>query len=358
MSIQRPVQPRGVVRTLRAGACLTSMNTALRIGVSAFVVVFACSGCESIGIALGLRTRLDKLPVTALTAALSSNPALAPGNKGQLILVATTADGKTLTTVGAGKGKVLFDSFTFDASGGVQVKNGAVLMPPDPRITESKVPHVHIGVIGHPDITADLDVPVRYDAAFKAHFVGLSGSNGFDGSAGQDGSDGMMGSNDPNNPSPGGNGSDGGRGEDGGDGGSGGPGPDEHVWMTARSGTPVLLEVRVTGGSREQFFLIDPNGGTLSIDSNGGPGGRGGSGGHGGRGGSGGMGFPPGMSGNSGSSGFDGHAGAGGAAGTIVVSVDPAAQQFMSRLQLSNRSGNGAPGPAPLIRVEAVPALW
>jgi hypothetical protein len=47
-----------------------------------------------------------------------------------------------------------------------------------------------------------------------------------------------------------------------------------------------------------------------------------------------------------------------GAAGTIVVSVDPSAQQFMDRLHLSNKSGDGAPGAAPQIRVEAVPPLW
>jgi hypothetical protein len=335
------------------------MSTTFRAGIIALlgVIVLASSGCESIGIALGLRTRLDKVPVTALTVALSSSPALAPGRKGQLILTAATADGKTLTTVGAGKGKVLFDSFTFDATG-VQVKKGVVLMPADPRITESQMPHVHIGVIGHPDISADLDVPVRYDAAFKAHFVGAAGVNGIDGLAGSDGASGMTGSMDPNSPSPGGNGTDGGRGEDGGNGGEGQPGPDVHVWMTTRSGTPVLLEVRVTGGTREQFFLVDPNGGTLSIDSNGGAGGRGGSGGRGGQGGSGGFGSPNGMSGNDGLNGFDGHAGAGGAAGTIEVSIDPSAQQFQSRLILSNRSGDGARGPIPQIHVQAVPALW
>jgi hypothetical protein len=80
--------------------------------------------------------------------------------------VATTADGKTLTTVGAGKGKVLFDSFTFDATI-VQVKNGAILMPADPRISDGHMPHLRIGVVGHSDVSADLDIPVRYDA-FKA----------------------------------------------------------------------------------------------------------------------------------------------------------------------------------------------
>lgn len=335
------------------------MDTALRGGLTAFlaIVVLASAGCESIGIALGLRTRLDKLPVTALSAAMSVNPAVVPGEKGQLILVATTADGKTLTTVGAGKGKVLFDSFTFDATI-VQVKNGAVLMPADPRLSDRKMPHLRIGVIGHPEISADLDVPVRYDAAFKAHFSGASGSNGIDGMNGFDGSDGMPGSIDLTNPSPGGNGSDGGRGGDGGNGGDGQPGPVVYVWMTARAGTPVLLQARVVSGMHDQFFLIDPNGGTLAIDANGGPGGRGGSGGRGGRGGSGGSGSQSGMSGNDGLSGSDGLSGRGGAAGTIVVSVDPAAQQFMSRLKLSNRSGDGAPGPAPQIRVEAVPALW
>jgi hypothetical protein len=68
---------------------------------------------------LGLRTRLDKLPVTSISASLVSKSnaqpvtSLAPGHSAQLVVVANTADGKQLVTAGAGHGKVLLDSFVF-----------------------------------------------------------------------------------------------------------------------------------------------------------------------------------------------------------------------------------------------------
>jgi hypothetical protein len=322
------------------------------------LVVVALGGCGSIEVALGLRMRLDKVPVTALSASLSPGPGLSPGKSGRLVITATTSDGKQFVTVGPGHGKVLFDSFTFDASVASVNKKGKVSLPADPRLSESVVPHIRIVAIGHPDAVADLDIPVRYDVAFAAHFSGSAGSSGFDGLNGLDGSAGSDGSIDLNNPSAGGNGTDGSNGGDGGDGGPGQAGENVHVWVTVKPGDHALLQARASSNKHEQLFLVDPNGGTLAVDANGGPGGAGGSGGRGGRGGSGGSGSPAGFSGHDGRNGFDGHAGAGGAAGTIVVSVDPAAQPFLDRLHLSNKSGSGGAGPAPEILVEPVPPLW
>src|SRR5258708_28746852 len=79
-------------------------------------LVATLSGCTSIELALGLRTRLDSVPVSSLSASLSPGPALEPGQSACLIIVATTTDGKQLLTVGAGHGEVLFDSFDFSAS--------------------------------------------------------------------------------------------------------------------------------------------------------------------------------------------------------------------------------------------------
>jgi hypothetical protein len=320
------------------------------------------AGCGSIEVALGLRTRLDKLPVTGLAASLSPGPDLAPGKSGRLVITATTADGKTYVTVGAGHGKVLFDSFTFAPVLVTVNKKGKVSLPSDPRISETQVPHVLITVIGHPDISADLDIPVRYDVAFAAHFSGSAGMRGLDGLNGSDGMSGSDGTTDPSNPtgppSAGGNGTDGSNGGDGDNGRPGEPGDTVHVWVTLKSGEHPLLQVRVAGSKRQQLFLIDPQGGSLTVDANGGAGGAGGSGGRGGQGGRGGSGFPPGLSGQSGRNGFDGLAGAPGAAGTIQVSMDPSAQAFADRIHLSNKSGNGAAGKAPLVQVEPVPPLW
>ena len=330
--------------------------------MAAAALTFAClvssSGCESIEVGLGFRTRLDKLPVTALSAALSPGPALGPGMSAKLVITATVND-KPLATVGAGQGTVLFDSFTYEARIASVTKDGVVSLPADPRLSDGLMPHLRIVPIGHPGIAAELDVPVRYDLRFVADFSGRPGSHGSSGFDGLSGSDGSSGSVDASgNMGPGGNGTDGGNGSDGSDGGPGQRGPDVQVWVTLRNGAQPLLQVRATGSGREQLFLVDPAGGALEVDANGGPGGSGGSGGRGGRGGSGGSGFPPGISGQSGRDGFDGHPGAPGAAGTITAYIDPAAEPYANRLHWSNHDGAGRPGASPQITLQPVPAIW
>jgi hypothetical protein len=118
------------------------------------------------------------------------------------------------------------------------------------------------------------------------------------------------------------------------------------------------LQIRAASATHERLFLVNPDGGMLTVEANGGAGGAGGTGGRGGRGGTGGSGFPAGMSGHDGLNGLDGHAGAGGAAGTITVSMDPTAAGFSNKLHFSNRSGDGFPGPAPVVRIEAVQPIW
>jgi hypothetical protein len=331
----------------------------LRMGSAAAVAVGMLSlvGCGSLGVALGLRTRLDKLPITAVSAALYPRPGLSPGKSGRLILVATGSDGKKWTTVGPGHGKVLFDSFTFDSTVVKVNGRGTVSLPADPRVSDGKAAHVHVVVVGHPDVVADLDVPLQYNVAFAGHFSGNSGMDGFDGTDGLAGIDGTPGSMDPANPQAGGNGSDGSSGGDGANGSDGSPGETVHLWVTLQPGPTPLIQVRAVGSSHEQFFLIDPNGGSLSIDTDGGAGGRGGRGGTGGRGGSGGIGSPSGSSGNSGRDGQDGQPGSDGAPGKIIVTIDPSAQPYLNRLHFSNR-GRGYAAPAPEIHTESVSALW
>jgi hypothetical protein len=327
-----------------------------------FLGIVALGGCESIEVGLGMRMRLDKVPVTALSATLSPDPGLAPGKSGRLIITATTSDAKQLVTVGAGHGNVLFDSFTFVASTVTMNKSGVVSLSADPRVGEGAMPHIQIAVVGHPDVTADLSIPVRYDVAFIANFAGRTGLKGIDGSDGFAGSSGSNGTIDFTNPSAGpsagGQGGNGTNGEDGRDGDSGQPGEEVHVWMTLKGGDHPLLQVRAASSQHARLFLIDPNGGSLTVDTSGGEGGAGGSGGRGGRGGSGGSGLPPGFSGQDGRDGSNGHAGSNGAGGIIIVSVDSEAQPYLSKLHLINKSGSGAPGPKPEIRIEAVPPIW
>jgi hypothetical protein len=316
------------------------------------------AGCESIELALGMRMRLDKVSVTALSASLIPETGLAPGQSGRLIIVATTADGHSFVTAGAGHGKVLFDSFAMTGSAVQVSKKGKVSLSSDPRVSDGAVPRIGISVNGQPSAVAELKIPVRYDVAFAAHFSGRAGFDGFNGSDGQSGSSGSMGSLDPNNPSPGGNGGSGTDGGAGNDGGPGQPGQSVHVWITLRAGLQPLLQVRAAGTDREQLFLIDPTGGSCAIDANGGPGGRGGAGGRGGSGGSGGIGSPNGSTGLSGLDGRRGWDGRGGAAGTIFVSVDPSAQLFLDHFTFSSKSGDGFPAAPPIVEIESVGALW
>src|SRR5215469_1567100 len=327
--------------------------------VVASLALISMSGCSAVAVRLGLRVRLDKLPVTAVTASLMDKPngsgisALAPGQAAQLVIVATTQDGKQYATVGAGKGKVAFDNYTITATV-VQVIDGRVSLYSDPRVSWGKVAHLRIAPVAHPDIVTELDIPVRYDIAYVADYSGADGANGMDGFPGMDGStgsDGTPGTVDPTTgltgpQGPGGRGSDGSNGGDGSNGWDGSPGRPVHIWvrLDPASTSKRLLQVKVECGGRESLYLIDPNGGSLRVLDNGGEGGRGGSGGRGGRGGSGGAGNPPGMSGLDGRAGSDGRPGDAGRGGTITVSVDPAAQSLMS-LTWSNRSGDGRPGP-------------
>jgi hypothetical protein len=88
---------------------------------SALWWLFACAtlglgGCESILVMTGARMRLDGVPLQAIAASMPGNGGIAPGGKATLSVVATTSDGRTLATVGTGDGKVLLDSYRFEAS--------------------------------------------------------------------------------------------------------------------------------------------------------------------------------------------------------------------------------------------------
>jgi hypothetical protein len=337
-----------------------------------FIVIVALAGCGDLGVLLGLRTRLDKLPVISISASLvgkkGSEPitSLPPGGSARLVVVVTTEDGKRLVTAGAGHGTVLLDSFTYTPTLALIKKRGKVSLPADPRLTDGQIASIHLATVGHPDVVTDLHIAIRYDVPFAANFRGPSGSKGFDG---QDGMDGLRGSDAfpsmpdpttglPGPEGPGGNGSNGGNGGDGGNGWDGGPGPHLNVWMRLEPGSDHLLQFKVDDGKKQQFYLVDANGGSLKVSADGGAGGAAGKGGRAGRGGAGGSGNPSGFNGLDGLAGSDGRPGSDGAAGTIAVSIDPAAQPFKSILVLSNHGGAGRQGPAPTFTVESVAPLW
>lgn len=329
-------------------SALTRTSTCL-----AAILLLLLTGCTPLKVKMGWKVYLAQTPVTSIDAKLPKGPGIAPGQKSPLVVSIARPDGKVLLTEGAGGGKVMWKDLKVDATV-VKVNNkGVISLAKDPRVSDGKTGHVTITVPSHPDLRADLDIPFRYDIAYTANF---SGSKGFDGSSGLDGSngsDGMSGSTDPNNPSPGGNGSDGTDGSAGGDGSPGGDGPSVQVRVALQPGNHPLLQMSVQGEGTQKLYLVDPQGGSLTVRSSGGAGGSGGHGGRGGRGGSGGIGTPNGMSGNNGHDGRNGDDGVGGRDGSITVTYDPQAKPYLSAIHVPASNG-----PRPVFREEAVPALW
>jgi hypothetical protein len=267
-------------------------------------------------------------------------------------------EGKPEVTEGAGQGRVLWEDLHIDATFVAVNAKGIAFLSPDPRISDGKTPHLVITVPSHPDLRAELDIALRYDIGFTSNFSGRAGWSGTNGSDGMDGSSGSSGSTDPNNPSPGGNGSNGSSGSDGSSGGPGEDAPALEVRVALRAGSQPLLQVRVSGAGRREYFLVDPRGGSLTVKAEGGPGGSGGKGGRGGRGGSGGIGTPSGNSGSDGSSGRDGWDGTPGNPGPITVTFDPQTKPFLGVIRYFNRDGSRRSGPIPVFREEEVASLW
>jgi hypothetical protein len=300
-----------------------------------------------------MRVYLANTPVASMQASLPNGPAIAPGEKSPLVVQFIQPDGKILVTEGKGKGKVLWADITVAPTVVTTNNKGIVSLAHDPRVSDGKTAHVTITVPSHPDLHADLDIPITYDYNFVANFSGAPGSDGLNGSDGLPGSPGSMGSTDPNNPSPGGNGGNGTNGSDGGDGGNGGNAPPVQVRVTLRAGAHPLLQASVVAEGKQRLYLIDPRGGALTVTADGGRGGSGGKGGRGGSGGSGGIGTPNGSSGSAGSDGRNGFDGSPGKAGSITVTYDPQVQPYLTAIRLANQGG-----PPPVFKQEPVAPLW
>jgi len=320
----------------------------------ATVALFALCGCTSVQVWLGWRVRLDKIQIIPpIVVSLPKGPGIAPGQKSPLVVTITEPSGNVLITEGKGHGKIIWADIKVAVTVVTANSKGVIFLPRDPRFSEGKVPHVVITVPSHPDLRAELDIPIRYDHNFSADFSGRTGSNGSDGSNGTDGSNGASGSNDPEHPSAGGNGSDGSDGSDGQNGEPGENAPAVQVRVTLKATDQPLLQVCVSDAQTEEFFLVNPQGGSLTVHAEGGAGGSGGKGGKGGSGGAGGLGSSNGQNGRDGANGRDGWDGSRGSGGPITVSYDPRAKPFLSTIRFHNDSG-----PAPTYREETIESLW
>ncbi len=343
--------PSPAGNSLRTRSLLRTLKT---ISCGCLGILLLLTGCTRLKVKLGSKVYLDRIAVTSMKVSMPGGPAIAPGKKLPLVATFTQPDGKTLVTEGKGGGKVLWKDLKLESTVVNANKKGVVSLSPDPRVSDGKIGHVVVTVPSHPDLRAELDIPPRYDVDYSANFSGSKGMDGHSGTDGSDGSSGSMGSTDPNHPIAGGDGGNGSDGSNGGDGSDGGDAPNVVVKMTLNPGSQTLLEVGVSAAGRETYYyLIDPNGGSLTIVASGGDGGSGGKGGRGGRGGSGGIGTPNGSSGRSGSdgrNGWDGHSGRG---GLITVVYDPQAAPYLRVLHPLS-----ANGPQPVYREETVEPLW
>jgi hypothetical protein len=288
-----------------------------------------------------------------MTVKLATGAGIAPGRQAALVVAFTQPDGKVLLTEGKGGGKVMWKDLHVVASVVDVNEKGLVSLREDPRFSEGKTGHVTISAPSHPDLHAELDVSIQYDAPYVLNFSGRNGSDGMSGMDGTNGSSGSTGSMDPNNPSPGGNGGNGTDGSNGKDGDAGRNAPNVLVRVALRPGDRPMLEISVAAVGEEKLFLVDPKGGSLTVKADGGHGGSGGRGGRGGSGGSGGMGIPSGRNGMAGQDGRRGWDGANGKGGSIRVAYDPQAKPFLDAIRLSNWNG-----PKPTFDEEPVAPMW
>lgn len=339
--------------TTSRGVTIPSVLRAAPAASAMLASLIVLNACATVQVHLGMKVYLAKTPIASIKATMPKGPGIAPGQKSALVVIVTEPNGKVLQTEGAGHGKVLWKDLQVTASVVKANQKGIISLPHDPRISDGKDPHLTITVPSHPDMRAELDVPVRYDHPFTANFSGSAGSSGMNGMDGTDGISGSMGSTDPNNPSAGGDGTNGSDGSNGGDGGPGGNAPPVQVLVAFRAGSHPLLQISVSAAGKRKLYLVDPQGGSLTVKADGGPGGSGGKGGRGGRGGSGGIGSPNGSSGSNGADGRSGSDGPSGKAGSITVTYDPEAKPYLTALHFSNRGA--AP---PVFREASVAPLW
>jgi hypothetical protein len=316
-------------------------------------LLLALSGCSALQVKLGMKMYLAKIPVSSIEVRQANDPGIGPGQKSPLVVEVTQPNGKVLQTEGAGKGMVMWRDLVVTPSIMTVNKKGVLTLPRDPRKSDGKLPAVTITVPSHPELHAELDIPLRYDYNFVSNFSGSSGSNGMSGSDGSAGTSGSDGSTDLDNPSKGGDGGNGGDGTDGGSGGDGGDAPSVQVQITLRAGSHPLLQAGVFAAGRKRYYLVDPQGGSLTVIADGGSGGSGGKGGRGGSGGSGGSGMPSGTSGRNGSDGHDGSDGSPGRGGSITVTYDPQIKPYLANIHLSSQYG-----PKPTLQEAPVAPLW
>ena len=310
------------------------------------VGLFTLSGCAplaSLGGLVGVKSSLKAKNVTDLSVEIDGDFTICPGGGAPIVITATVDDREELATRATG-GDVGWRNYEIEVVGGV-FREASVFVHPDPRITWGEPAIIRVTPVHHPELATEFEVPVSYGCHYVANFSGSSGQSGQPGTSGASGAYGKSESSSGSYAAPGQDGGDGGHGSHGGDGQSGQDGDDVEVLVDRtthpRTGAHLVrVLTRSLTTDHVELFVIDPEGGSLTVASRGGNGGSGGTGGFGGSGGTGGTGAPAGNGGNGGDGGDGGDGADGGDGGRVEVLIHPSAKRLFE-LTVDNAGGMG-----------------
>lgn len=197
-----------------------------------------------------------------------------PGSRIKGVLAARFDNGKVVEYEYPGK-KEVADCFAFMSDGGSWDRGRFTIDPDFTRIV-NHLSSLYIHSLRNPEVTDTFSVLMDYRHRYELTFTGMPGSGGFSGREGTSGNSGGYGEN----------------GQPGEDGEDGEHGPDVGVWSDlyrdSLLGYDLLYVFALNFRTNEEFrYLINPEGGSLTVVSRGGDGGSGGTGGGGGAGGDG-----------------------------------------------------------------------
>lgn len=297
----------------------------------------------------GKESSLQDKTVKDISMMATEKPALAPGSTFEIGMTAVLEDGKEMKTTGLADGKVKWGNYVVTVTGGT-FSNGTVTINYDPRKIPGYKVSVKCALFKDTTRFKTMDWSLNFVASYVANFDGKRGDAGKYGAKGQTGANGA---NDPKGR--GGDGQKGGQGETGGQGENGRNGESVEVYVTAfqdiNGVTLLKVYCKSKNSDKEEFFIVNPAGGSVTITARGGKGGDGGHGGDGGGGGSGGNGHERGgntaegsygvggTSGDGGDGGNGGNGGNGGDGGNITIILDPSAAAYASIFKTDTGGG-------------------
>jgi hypothetical protein len=298
----------------------------------------------------GKESSLQDKKVSSIKMVAEDNPTLAPGASFKIGITATLDDGSTMMTQGLSEGKVKWGNYIVNITGGT-FYDGSVRIGDDPRKIKDYKVIVTAKLFSDSSKIETLEFILNFKANYTADFSGQSGQDAPWGSKGQTGATGSS-----DSKGNGGNGQKGQTGENGRKGGNGMNGEAVDVYVSAFTDAngKIMLKVyaKSRNSSKEGFYIVNPDGGSITIYARGGRGGQGGHGGDGGGGGYGGNGHSRngdsgdtfygtgGTGGDGGDGGNGGDGGDGGNGGSITIFVDPSANAYVSVIKFDTSGGD------------------